>query len=856
MEILEVKYVQNREEIEKIISALDQKKPHFLDESEIAALCESYNSLSQVLLNEKRIQESLEYLRKSESLAVNHPSLRASVYNTIASFYRKQGKASTALKYIERSLSLCASGNAYLNLCSVLSLQGNYEKSLEIAMHAIIFLQDELFEDLYETKTFKETKIESISAGYYNLAVQLEYLKRSDEANSYYKKSVEFSMKFLPAESAVREILKQIYDKIIAGSLKKFESKRKSEANIKPTTKKRVIIKNATSKSPINKTPPPESSKKLLLTERFQQKLVGPMLSHRKFVQTGVTKSKMIEGISPFLDKEEGSSGEEIVRAMASTQGFTLNLDKEHHKEISLKNKLEIDRILDANTASKKNNNTQRKESLSGQGKKIRVVDGSSVNYKGSHSNSASDCGEFLKEDRGNENEIVINPSEVEAKGLEDQLKPEEIDERIDNSEFQANRFSVNDLESPENLNKDPENIEKAQASDFGIFEHVMEGDDIQEEHKRESQHIYRDQVHENSFGNDKFDEIKNSVNHLSKRDEDKVEELLEDEKVDARELNEENLIWKEEDIETNLKDEHEINMNVLESIEYTRDHLKHQKENEVYGVEDNKERNIYDNELLTSGKYPKERKGSDENHITVPNYNINSIEIAHSSQEKIHLQEENEEFIKDLREVRNDIREDIKNTDSIFNKEDAHEEMSRDGPDDQLTSKASVNSSPNFNENPEEPQQKIYNLEEKNEFHPRINIEEINSLNYEIGENEENKEEKRRKTVAFPNDLKSKISYPRGSVDSINLERKLPDTPKNSPINTFPLGDVSEKCHESSFSSEHESEDSKNVAKKLNFDKEEVDSYFGPQDDTAEKNEAGGELLTIISQESIKSKD
>ena len=355
MDILELKYLQNRLNAEKIISTIGLDQTISLDESRASLLSNSFNALALHLLNENKFQDSLECLRKSEDISSNYPPLRASTYNIIAVFYRKQGKYSTSLKYIERSLSIFPTGEAYLNLSSVLSFQLKNEKALELAMHAIIFLQDEIFEEFFEGKKINELKLENLAAAYYNLAVQLEFLKRADEANSYYKKAVQFSDKYLNDNNIVKEILKQIYDKIITGSLRKYEFHR----NIKtPTIKKRVVIKGS-SRSPISKTSS-SSGKKLHSVEKGQTKLVGPSLSHRKFVKTGLTKAKLIESNIPAPDKED-SSEEELVKKLASTQTFAINHEDKERHEISLKNKFEIEKNH-ARHSRKQESEKKRKE--------------------------------------------------------------------------------------------------------------------------------------------------------------------------------------------------------------------------------------------------------------------------------------------------------------------------------------------------------------------------------------------------------------------------------------------------------------------------------------------------------------
>ena len=418
MEILELKQIQNRENIEHLITSLEAENSHQSEEEKCSQLSENYNSYAIILLNENKVQESLEYLRKAESLSYNNPVLRSFTYNTIASFYRRQGKTSTALKYIERSISIHPSGQSYLNLCSILNSQGKYDKALEIAMHAIIFLLDELFELSFEGKTIKNSNFEVLSAAYYNLAVSLDYLKRSDEASSYYKKAVEFSEKYLTDNNPVKEVIRQIYDRIIAGSLKKFEKIRKTEISGKNLqNKKRVIIK-ASSKSPLSKTPE-NTGKKIEFGDKIKNKKNRNSLSHRKFVKSGITKAKLIESFIPAPEGE--SSGDEIVKNLASTQVFSIKKDED--VGFSLKKKLRLDKSLHE------------------------------LEEKNSFDQSSKNPDENLKEYEKNEQKI-----ENEIKILED----DEKDLKTDKFNGEEARVAIEKTQDFEEIAKNPEKTENS----------------------------------------------------------------------------------------------------------------------------------------------------------------------------------------------------------------------------------------------------------------------------------------------------------------------------------------------------------------------------------------------------------
>lgn len=345
MEILELKLLQNRESIQNSIESLEKDCNYLQDQTKSLELSSLLNEAALILISEDKIQESLEFLRRAESLSSNSTKHKANSFNSIASFYRKQGKIITSLKYIERSISVHPSGSAYLNLCAVLNIQGKFDKALEIAMHTIIFVQDEIIEEQADFNKRSYEKSEILSLAFYNLAVQLEYLKRTDEASSYYRKSVEFSSKYLPEHNPIREILSQIYEKIIAGHRKIIESKSKSELKPvqnqhihHPQAKKRVVIKANRSKSPAVKSP-------LAVKEPIEKKLSRNPTSHRKFVKIGITKAKFMENYSNVRTEDSEETNRLTSRSMKLEKG---------QSEISLKNKIDEKKNSDREVNDKK----------------------------------------------------------------------------------------------------------------------------------------------------------------------------------------------------------------------------------------------------------------------------------------------------------------------------------------------------------------------------------------------------------------------------------------------------------------------------------------------------------------------
>ncbi|CAG9327090.1 unnamed protein product [Blepharisma stoltei] len=235
------------EAIEILELELAEQKPELwgYESNEISkTLCEFCNLYAMSLMQQNKFDSSLTYLRRAEFLSERLPVMKAVTYNNLACFYRKQGKHRISLKYLQRALLLEPSGDIHLNLCAVLSQIGKHEQALEQAMHAIIYLQDELFEAAYEKKqSVIDERAPILAVAYHNLAVELEFLRRITEAHSYYMKAVAFAKKHLPQETQLIENLENVLEKVLG------KGKRIKVPALQLKKTNRLVLKNK-SKSP------------------------------------------------------------------------------------------------------------------------------------------------------------------------------------------------------------------------------------------------------------------------------------------------------------------------------------------------------------------------------------------------------------------------------------------------------------------------------------------------------------------------------------------------------------------------------------------------------------------------------
>lgn len=57
-------------------------------------------------LHKENFEQTLDYLRKAELVAGSSNNLKATTYNNLACYYRRTGKARTALSYLIQALDL------------------------------------------------------------------------------------------------------------------------------------------------------------------------------------------------------------------------------------------------------------------------------------------------------------------------------------------------------------------------------------------------------------------------------------------------------------------------------------------------------------------------------------------------------------------------------------------------------------------------------------------------------------------------------------------------------------------------------------------------------------------------------
>lgn len=276
------------EDYEQVIKILESQLSETTQKPElISLLIKSYNEFAIELLDKNHPTLALDILKKAENFSDVETELRSRTYNNIACCYKVQNKHVLALKYIEKAIFLHPSGDFHLNKCAILSMSGKHNKALEEAMFAVIYIQEEMLEKFIQNAEINRKKCEALAISYHNLAVELEYMRKVPESIGFYTKALNVCENFFESEGKLKEKLEEDMQMALKALQRPL---RRPQESIFPvySKKKRIVIKNSQSKSPVTRSQNTPIKRPELKEQK--KKFTG-----RKFVSTGVSKLKMIE---------------------------------------------------------------------------------------------------------------------------------------------------------------------------------------------------------------------------------------------------------------------------------------------------------------------------------------------------------------------------------------------------------------------------------------------------------------------------------------------------------------------------------------------------------------------------------
>lgn len=200
---------KNLEALELVEECLNHRKQlHGPESDEVKKsyklLCEMCNQLAIEYLQREDFHLALDLLKRAELLCGKDEVSRVKTLNNLACYYRQAGKARVALNYLNKALGIPRNlAVTHLNMCAVLSQIQKHDEALSHAMQAVIILQDELIGFFQNSNKNFEESAPMLAIAYHNMGVELEFLKRTLEAITIYRKAEKFSLENLPMDHPV-----------------------------------------------------------------------------------------------------------------------------------------------------------------------------------------------------------------------------------------------------------------------------------------------------------------------------------------------------------------------------------------------------------------------------------------------------------------------------------------------------------------------------------------------------------------------------------------------------------------------------------------------------------------------------
>eukprot|EP01029_Cantina_marsupialis_P000343 TRINITY_DN10278_c0_g1_i1.p1 TRINITY_DN10278_c0_g1~~TRINITY_DN10278_c0_g1_i1.p1 ORF type:complete len:735 (+),score=243.06 TRINITY_DN10278_c0_g1_i1:112-2316(+) len=166
----------------------------------VAELC---NLLAMTYLQQEDYKMVVDLLEKANLLTKDRIEAGyATTLNNFACYYRRVGKLSIALNYLQKVLRIEVKlerqdnhADTHLNLTAILSQMGKHTEALEHAQAALIMLQEEIM----STPEPSLDRVSVLVIAYHNMGSEQEFLKRLPEAVKSYQKGTEVGSKHLGA---------------------------------------------------------------------------------------------------------------------------------------------------------------------------------------------------------------------------------------------------------------------------------------------------------------------------------------------------------------------------------------------------------------------------------------------------------------------------------------------------------------------------------------------------------------------------------------------------------------------------------------------------------------------------------
>ena len=298
----------------------------------------SYNKLAMEQLQQENYENSMSYLKqalmgiKSISDESKKNKLMAITFNNLGCFFKRMSNYPEALKYLYKSIDLenklpnelSTISGAHLNICSILSQQGDHSQAIRHGLRSVFLLKS-----IYK---YQPKLIPTLVIAYFHVGNEYQLLGQSADAEDCFKIGHKISFEELGPQHHLTNTLKACLTGNTRRVSPNYERIGKIYERNSVSPKERVPIVSAKSRST-------SQDNKAKLNSSFMFRETAKRNNDALGNRTGPFSTKnsfprKIEIQRPFVNKifsdEEGSQGND--RSFNSLNGLSRKIDLGKHK--------------------------------------------------------------------------------------------------------------------------------------------------------------------------------------------------------------------------------------------------------------------------------------------------------------------------------------------------------------------------------------------------------------------------------------------------------------------------------------------------------------------------------------------
>lgn len=295
----------------------------------------SYNKLAMEQLQQENYENSMSYLKqaligiKSISEDSKKNKLMAITFNNLGCFFKRMSNYSEALKYLYKSIDLenklpnelSTISGAHLNICSILSQQGDHGQAIRHGLRSVFLLKS-----VYKSQS---KLVPTLVIAYFNVGNEYQYLGQSTDAEDCFKIGYKIGFEELGPQHHLTTTLKNACNGNARRVSPNYE--RIGKGHERSSMSPKVRIPNISAKTRSTS----QEHKKSLNNSYIIRDLGKPQenFGGRTVPFSSKNVPKKIEIKRPFVSKifsdEEASNGN---RSFNSLNGISRKIDISKHK--------------------------------------------------------------------------------------------------------------------------------------------------------------------------------------------------------------------------------------------------------------------------------------------------------------------------------------------------------------------------------------------------------------------------------------------------------------------------------------------------------------------------------------------